>query len=85
MSESKSSEKVLHPAYYNWIPGVECLDVIEHFDFNPGCAIKYIWRAPRKPSEEAIIDYRKAIFYLKREIVRCEGMLVSKEGVPDLL
>ena len=61
-------ERVAHPSHYNWIPGVECLDVIEHFDFNLGNVIKYVWRAPCKDSAEAIVDLRKAAFYLEREI-----------------
>ncbi len=61
-------ERVVHPAHYNWIPGIECLDVVERFDFNLGNAIKYVWRAPCKDNAEAVVDLRKAIFYIEREI-----------------
>ena len=71
-------ERVVHPDHYNWIPGVECLDVAEHFSFNLGSVLKYIWRGPfKKDSAESIIDYRKAIFYLEREIARIEIARVS--------
>ncbi len=59
--------RVVHPAHYNWFP-IECLDVVEHFSFNLGCVIKYVWRVPTKEKKEAIIDLRKAIFYLERQI-----------------
>jgi hypothetical protein len=63
------TEKVNHPDHYNMHPsGVECLDVVEHMNFNMGNAIKYIWRADHK--ENDIVDLEKAIFYLKREIKR---------------
>jgi len=65
-------EKVNHPKHYNWVPKVECLDVVEHFNFNLGNVIKYVWRGPYKPTEEALVDYRKALFYLQREIERLE-------------
>lgn len=72
MSESNPEERVNHPDHYNWIPGIECLDVVEHFDFNMGNAIKYIWRAPTKSAAEGLVDLRKAKFYLEREITRIE-------------
>jgi len=49
------------PSYYNWIPGIECKEVTRHFNYNKGCAIKYIWRAGRKANE--IEDLKKAINY----------------------
>lgn len=64
------SQKIEHPSHYNWIPGVECLDVAEHFNFNLGNALKYIWRAGRKDGESALDDLQKARFYLDREIER---------------
>jgi hypothetical protein len=50
---------------------VECIDIVEHFNFNLGNAIKYIWRAGLKG--EAIEDLRKAIWYIDREIQRIES------------
>lgn len=62
-------EKVNHPKHYNEHPsGVECIEIIRHFDFDLGNVIKYVWRAGRKPGEEALIDLKKALFYLKDKI-----------------
>jgi len=61
-------ETVNHPEHYNKHPsGVECIDIAEHFDFNIGSAIKYIWRAGLKTAD-AIQDLKKAEWYIKREI-----------------
>ena len=63
-------ERVNHPEHYNKHPsGIECITIVEHFNFNIGNAIKYIWRAGIK-SDNPIEDLEKAIWYLKREIER---------------
>ena len=61
-----------HPDYYNWIPGIECIDVAENFPYNLGAALKYIWRNGRKYPKNDTTDLRKAIVYLEREIERLE-------------
>jgi hypothetical protein len=48
---------------------VECVDVAEHYGFNVGNAIKYLWRAGLK-STDPIEDLRKAAWYVNREIER---------------
>lgn len=59
-----------HPSHYNQHPsGVECIDIVEHYGFNLGSAIKYIWRAGLK-SPDPIEDLRKAEWYIRREIER---------------
>lgn len=64
-------EKVNHPKHYNEHPsGVECIDIVEHFSFNLGTAIKHIWRAGVKPGEDAVSDLKKAQWYVTREIER---------------
>lgn len=69
-----ATENVNHPKHYNDIPGIECIDVVRHFDFNLGNAIKYIWRAGLKKDkgrslkDKKIEDLEKAIWYLKDEI-----------------
>lgn len=60
-------ETINHPAHYNRHPsGIECIDVVEHFGFNVGNAIKYLWRADHKGN--AIEDLSKAKWYVEREI-----------------
>jgi hypothetical protein len=61
------TDKVNHPTHYNWF-GIECLDVVKHFNFCLGNAIKYIWRAGLKPGEDALEDLEKAKFYIDTEI-----------------
>ena len=62
---------VNHPPHYKKHPsGVECITVTEHFNFNRGNAIKYIWRAGEKGNE--LEDLKKSAWYLQREIARLE-------------
>ena len=65
--------EVNHPKHYNDHPsGIECIDLTEEFNFNFGCAIKYLWRAGKKDSKTYDVDVRKAKFYLFREYARLE-------------
>ncbi len=60
---------VNHPKHYTAHPsGVECITVTEHFNFNMGNAIKYIWRADDKANP--VEDLKKAAWYINREINR---------------
>lgn len=62
---------VNHPPHYNAHPsGVECIDVVEHMNFNLGNAVKYIWRAGLKPTSSDVEDLQKARWYIDREIQR---------------
>ena len=64
-----ATERVNHPPHYNDHPtGIECIDIVEEFNFNIGNAIKYLWRAGLKGDE--IEDMRKAMWYVNREIER---------------
>lgn len=58
-----------HPPHYNQHPsGVETIDIVEHFNFNLGNAIKYIWRAGLKDDVE--VNLKKAEWYIGRELKR---------------
>ena len=64
-------DEVNHPKHYNDHPsGVECIQVTEHMNFCIGNATKYLWRAGLKGA--AIIDLKKARWYIDREIQRLE-------------
>jgi hypothetical protein len=64
-----SHDPVNHPQHYTSHPsGVECIEITEHFNFNIGNAIKYLWRAGLKGQE--LQDLQKAEWYVKREIQR---------------
>lgn len=63
------SDPVQHPSHYTSHPsGIEAIDVTEHFNFNLGNVIKYVWRADLKG--KPLEDLKKARFYLDREIAR---------------
>ena len=62
---------VNHPSHYNQISGIECIDVVENFNFNVGNAIKYLWRAGLK--HDAVEDLEKAAWYCQREIERIKS------------
>lgn len=62
-------EAVDHPKHYNDHPsGIEAITVCEHYNFNVGNAIKYLWRAGLKG--DAVEDMKKARWYIDREIER---------------
>lgn len=69
-------DPVNHPAHYTSSPavcgecgaGIECIQIVEHMGFNPGNAVKYLWRADLKGA--AIQDLEKARWYVDREIQR---------------
>lgn len=67
--ETNTKETVNHPNHYNSHPsGIECIQITEHFNFNIGNSIKYLWRAGLKNS--ALEDLKKASWYITREIKR---------------
>lgn len=74
-SASPTEDRVNHPRHYTQHPsGVECIDVVEHFGFNLGNAVKYVWRAGLK-GPSSVEDLQKARWYLDREISR-----LTKDG-----
>ena len=69
MKSKAPQNTVDHPVHYNAHPaGIECIDVVEHFGFNIGNAIKYLWRAGLKG--ERTEDLSKARWYIERELER---------------
>lgn len=56
----------INPKHYRNHPsGVECIDVIRHFPFSQGNAIKYLWRAGDKGGPEKLKeDLNKAMWYV---------------------
>jgi hypothetical protein len=68
-SKPADADPVNRPAHYTAHPsGIECIQVTEHFGFNLGNAIKYIWRADLKA--DAVQDLEKAKWYLERELAK---------------
>jgi hypothetical protein len=71
MIKAAKADAVHHPKHYNSHPsGIECIDVVEHYGFSVGNAIKYLWRAGLKG--DALEDLRKAQWYITREIAKRE-------------
>ncbi|CPX74296.1 Protein of unknwon function (DUF3310) [Mycobacteroides abscessus] len=68
----------INPSHYRNHPsGVECITITEHFGFNLGNAIKYIWRAGLK-TDSPVEDLKKARWYLDRQIALIEGSGVDQ-------
>ena len=68
----KEEFDAINPKHYKQHPsGIECITVVEHFNFNLGNAIKYIWR------QKSITDLEKALWYIEREIVRLNATSVN--------
>ena len=66
------SDDAVNPKHYTEHPsGVSCIEISEHFGFNLGNVIKYVWRADLKG--DSMQDLRKAQWYLSREIERRIG------------
>jgi len=64
-----SLEDPINPSHYRRHPsGIECIEITEHMLFNPGNAVKYIWRYMDKG--DPVENLRKAQWYLEREILR---------------
>ena len=61
-----TADAVNHPPHYGQVPGVECIQVVEHFSFLRGNAIKYLWRAGAKGDLRQ--DLLKARWYIDREL-----------------
>jgi hypothetical protein len=71
----QKKDNVNHPSHYTSHPsGVECIDIVRHYCFAVGNAIKYLWRAGLKgdasmtSKEKEIEDLKKAIFYINDRI-----------------
>lgn len=60
-----TSSNIIHPSYYGWIPKIECMDVVKHFDFILGNVIKYCWRCGLKSSTTKLEDLEKAKYYIE--------------------
>lgn len=72
--QERTKDDPINPSHYKQLPGgIEVIQITEHMPFNTGNAVKYILRAGHK-TPDPIQDYRKAIWYLEREIKRRELM-----------
>lgn len=71
----------IHPSYYAPVAAgvvADPLDFIRACRFSIGSALKYLWRAGKKPGESEADDLGKADFYLK-------DALDHGEVIPDFV
>ena len=69
-------DDVQMPEHYNSHPsGVECIEICEHFNFNIGNAIKYLWRYAFKPDK--VKELNKASWYVNKEINRLQDKMIG--------
>lgn len=66
--------------HYNLHPsGIECIDVIRHYNYCIGSAMKYLWRnglkeeADMQPIDKQIQDLEKAVYCIEDEIEWLKG------------
>lgn len=69
MAKFETPEDAVNPAHYKRFP-VEVIEITENLSYNLGNAVKYCSRAGFK--DDAILDLRKAVWYIEREIARLE-------------
>jgi hypothetical protein len=71
LKKSSTCASASSPRHYNQHPsGVECITITQHFNFNCGNVIKYIWRQGLKEGESNLTDLMKAKTYIEFEIER---------------
>lgn len=81
-STTEEIDLVNAPPHYRQHPsGVECIDIVEHFGYNLGNAVKYIWRQGLKTSD-GTEDLNKAIWYIRRELARREKSRIPPTPKP---
>ena len=85
VAETPTKEAVNHPSHYNAHPsGVECITIAEHYNFNVGNAIKYLWRAGLKEdssldsAEKELEDVKKALWYVQRHLDNLKKLCNTK-------
>jgi hypothetical protein len=72
----KNNNEDVNPYHYKTHPsGIECIQITEHMNFCLGNAMKYLWRAGKKPGSSAVVDLEKARWYIEREIQRVYGQI----------
>lgn len=72
--EKVEVDNVNHPKHYTGHPsGIECIEITRHHDFAIGNAIKYLWRAGLKDSDNEIQDLEKAVWYIQDKIKQLKG------------
>ena len=81
LEEARTKEDATNPSYYKDRYEIEPWRILRHMGFLRGNAMKYIWRAGEKgSSSDEILDLRKAIWYLNKEVEHLEDNNSGGEG-----
>ena len=74
----------IRPNYYN-AETIEAIDVIQAWDLNfcLGNTVKYIARNGKKDPSKRIVDLKKALWYLNREIELLERIENGKRAASE--
>ena len=80
LDEDDGLETVHHPTHYRY-DTIEAIDIIEAWalNFNRGNVLKYLSRAGLKSPDSELEDLHKALWYLKREIMRLRNESTENE------
>jgi len=71
MTETTEPYEEIHsPKHYQLPDGLEVIDLIEDLPFNVASALKYLFRAGKKPGASSQTDLEKALYYVEREVIR---------------
>lgn len=80
--EQLKEDNVNHPSHYCGHPsGIECIEITRHHDFAIGNAIKYLWRAGLKDSDNEVQDLKKAVWYIQDKIKQLESKVVDDKTI----
>lgn len=78
---------VEHPKHYNSHPsGIECIDIVRHYCFDIGNAIKYLWRCGLKKEEgmtdkeKEVEDLQKAAWYINDRINQIKNEICASKS-----
>lgn len=71
VTQPQCEDVIARPTHYRQqVPGVEAWDILRHFSWLRGSAMKYLWRAGDKA--DIVQDLRKAIAFIEKEIETIE-------------
>ena len=75
---------VKHPSHYtSHLSGVECIWIVEQFNFNMGSAMKYLWRCDLKDDPIENLEKSRNFIHLeikRRKRMRRKKMLAANEA-----
>ena len=83
LARPRTGDDPTNPTYYKDRYEIEPWRILRHMGFLRGNAMKYIWRAGEKgSSSDEILDLRKAIWYLTKEVENLENNSANGQSPP---